>query len=84
MAQINFEIMEVLGVLSTNRDGWKKELTFTSWNGRQPKFDLRGWDSEYQAMTKGLTLTKDELIALKDTLNQIDIEEFYQKQTQQD
>ena len=34
MATINFEIEKVLGDLSTNRDGWKKQLTFTSWNGR--------------------------------------------------
>lgn len=76
MATINVEIHEVLGVLSTNRDGWNKELTYTSWNGRSPKFDLRGWDSEHEAMTKGLTLSKEELVQLKAILNEIDFDKY--------
>ena len=76
MATINFEIEKVLGDLSTNRDGWKKQLTFTSWNGRAAKFDLRSLEPEYNAMTKGLTLTKEELLKLKDILNEMDFDEF--------
>ena len=56
MAVVNFEIYKVLGTLSENKDGWKKQLTCTSWGRYNPKFDLRSWDSEYNGMTKGITL----------------------------
>ena len=39
-----------------------------------PKFDLRAWDSEYTSMKKGITLSLEELIALRDILNESDLE----------
>ena len=41
MAVINFEIFKVIGTLSEDKDGWKKQLTCTSWGKYNPKFDLR-------------------------------------------
>lgn len=76
MSTFNVEILEVLGILSTNRDGWNKELTYTKWNGRAPKFDMRGWDPEHMGMTKGLTLTKEELMQLKRILDEIDFDKY--------
>lgn len=73
MADIQFEIMEHVGVLSENNKGWKKELTLTSWNNRQPSFDLRTWSPEYDKMGKGLTFTQEELIALRDLLNEMEL-----------
>lgn len=73
MADIKFEIKETLGVLSESNKGWKKELNLISWNGREAKYDIREWDSERENMGKGVTFTKDELKALKDILNQIDL-----------
>ena len=55
---------------------FRPTVTVTSWNGRAAKFDLRSWEPEYNAMTKGLTLTKEELLKLKDILNEIDFDEF--------
>ena len=31
MAQLNFNIEDVCGTLSENKDGWRKELTYISW-----------------------------------------------------
>lgn len=76
MAELNFQIDEVLGVLSENKDGWRKELTLIRWNNRAPKFDLRSWEPNYEAMTKGITLTKDELVKLRDVLNQVDFDKY--------
>ncbi len=64
MVQLNFNIEDICGTLSENKDGWRKELTYISWNNRAAKFDLRSWDPDYQAMTKGITLTKEELLTL--------------------
>lgn len=54
----------------------KKQLTYTSWNNRGEKFDLRSWNEEHTAMTKGLTLTKDEMMKLRDILNDIDFDKY--------
>jgi hypothetical protein len=69
----SFEIVEHIAVLSENAKGWKKELNLVSWNGRPPKFDLRDWDSEHVKMGKGVTLTNEELAALKSTLEQMQV-----------
>ena len=42
-SEISFEIIETLGVLATSTKGWTKELNLVSWNGREPKYDLREW-----------------------------------------
>lgn len=74
--KITFTIEEELGDLSVASNGWKKQLTYTSWNGRNPKFDLRSWSDDHNAMTKGLTLTKEEMVKLKAILNAIDFEKY--------
>lgn len=76
MKQLQFNIEDVCGTLSENKDGWRKQLTYISWNNRAPKFDLRAWDPEYQAMTKGITLTKDEIIELRDILDKLDVDKY--------
>jgi hypothetical protein len=57
MADIKYEIIETLGVLSENAKGWKKELNLVSWNGREPKYDLRDWAPEHKKVNKDMTLT---------------------------
>ncbi len=71
MAEIKFEIIKNIGTLSESSKGWTKELNLISWNGREPKYDLRDWDPEHQKMGKGVTLTEEELMKLKDVLSGI-------------
>uniref|UniRef100_UPI004038C272 YdbC family protein n=1 Tax=Dialister succinatiphilus TaxID=487173 RepID=UPI004038C272 len=75
-AKITYTIQDVLGDLSVAANGWKKELTYTSWNNRDEKFDLRSWNPDHSAMTKGITLTKEEILKLKDILNDIDFDQY--------
>lgn len=70
-SEISFEIIETLGVLATSTKGWTKELNLISWNGREPKYDLREWSPEHDKMGKGVTLSKDELEALKGILEKL-------------
>jgi hypothetical protein len=65
MAGIKYEIVEHIGVLSKNAKGWKKELNLISWNEREPKYDIRDWDEEYEKMGKGIILSKEEVNVLK-------------------
>lgn len=60
-----YDIVENIGVLSENAKGWRKELNLISWNGAAPKYDIREWAPEHEKMGKGVTLTKEELEALK-------------------
>lgn len=73
MPGIKYEIVESLGVLSEGARGWTKELNLVSWNDRAAKYDLRNWDEAHEKMGKGITLTGDELIRLKDILNSMKI-----------
>jgi len=66
---LKFEITEEIGVLSESASGWKKELNLVSWNDRNPKYDIRDWDPAHEKMGKGITLTREEAIALRDMLN---------------
>ena len=72
MPDIKFEIVEEIAVLSESNSGWKRELNLVSWNGREPKYDLRDWDANHVRMGKGITLTKEEVEKLKEILDKID------------
>ncbi len=61
MADINFEIKHHIGVLSESAKGWRKELNLISWNGRDPKYDIRDWAPEHEKMGKGTTLSNEEV-----------------------
>lgn len=73
MADIKYEIKETVGVIAESAKGWKKELNLISWNGKEAKYDLREWAPEHEKMGKGVTLSNDELKALKELLNSIEI-----------
>lgn len=60
MPDFKFEIVKSVGILSEATSGWTKELNFISWNGAEPKYDLREWAPGHTKMSKGITLTKDE------------------------
>ncbi|MBI4928561.1 MAG: hypothetical protein HY835_12400 [Anaerolineae bacterium] len=73
MAEIKFEIVKKIGTLSKSGKGWAKELNLISWNERDPKFDIREWAPDGQTMGKGVTLTREELRALRDLLNGLEL-----------
>lgn len=66
MADIKYEIVKEIGVLSEGSKGWTKELNLISWNDREPKYDIREWAPEHEKMGKGVTLSSDEILKLKE------------------
>ncbi len=70
MADIKYEIKEELGVISESPKGWRKELNLVSWNGGEPKYDIRDWAPGHEKMGKGITLTKEEVQKLCKLLGQ--------------
>ena len=69
MAEFKYEIKEELGVLGEGREGWTKELNLISWNEREPKYDIREWAPEHEKMGKGVTLSKEEFMSLKEIMD---------------
>lgn len=74
MAEFNYEIVKNIGSLSESSKGWKKELNLISWNEKEPKYDIREWSPDGSKMGKGVTLSKEEIIALKNILANFDVE----------
>ncbi len=73
MADIKYEIVKKIGVLSKASSGWAKELNLVSWNDRDAKYDIRDWSADGQKMGKGVTLSKEELSALRELLNSMEL-----------
>ena len=46
MAELKFEIIKSIGVLSESSNGWKKEVNIVSWNGGDPKYDIRSCNQD--------------------------------------
>ena len=68
---IRYEIKEEIAVLSESTKGWKKELNLVSWNGAEPKYDIRDWSPDHEKMGKGITLSKEEAKELLSALSKI-------------
>jgi hypothetical protein len=73
MSEIKYEIIKKLGAISKSEKGWAKELNLISWNDREPKYDIRDWSPDGSQMGKGVTLSKEELAALKSLLGSMEI-----------
>jgi len=73
MPDIKYEIVKKVGVLSKSASGWVKELNLISWNDREPKYDIRDWSADGAKMGKGVTLSKEELSALRELLSTIEL-----------
>ena len=70
--EFKYEIINSIGVLSEN-NSWKKELNRISWNGNEPKYDIRDWSDNHEKMGKRITLSLNELKSLRDLLNNIEL-----------
>ena len=64
MADITYEITKELGVISETSKGWTRELNLVSWNEREPKFDIRDWSPDHTRMSKGISMTEEEMSKL--------------------
>ena len=73
MAEFNYEITERIAVLSTNAKGWERQLNMISWNDHEPKYDIRDWSPDGTKMSKGISMTRDEIAVLKDILNELEL-----------
>ena len=73
MPEFKHEIVEELGVISQSGT-WQRELNLVSWSDRPPKYDIRDWGPDHKSMGKGITLTKEQVKALRDILDKLDLD----------
>ena len=73
MSEFSYEIKKTVAVLSESKNGWTKEVNIISWNGREPKYDIRDWAPGHEKMGKGVTLQKEEILKLKEVLNNLEV-----------
>lgn len=73
MAEFKYEITERIAVLSTNPNGWERQLNMVSWNDREPKYDIRDWSPDGSKMGKGISLSHDEISLLKGVLEDLEL-----------
>ncbi len=71
--EFKFEIVQNIATLSKEQGGWTKELNLVSFNDAPPKYDLRTWDPEHQKMGKGITLSKNEMVNLRDAIENLEL-----------
>lgn len=57
MKEIQYEI----AVLSKSDSGYTKEINLISWNGNEPKYDIRSFSPDREKCGKGITLTEQEV-----------------------
>lgn len=60
MSDLKFEIKKHLLTLSKDMSGWTTELNIVSFNGREPKFDLRKWSPAHDNMAKGVSFNEEQ------------------------
>ena len=68
MKEIQYEIVKEIAVLSASDSGYTKEINLISWNGKEPKYDVRSFSPNREKCGKGITLNADEAAALLEAL----------------
>lgn len=67
---IKYEVVEQIGILSQKANGWRKELNLVSWNDNDAKYDIREWNADHTRMSKGITMTSEEINILCELLKE--------------
>ena len=65
---VTFEIIEEIGIISTQDTGWTKEINLVRWNGGMAKYDIRDWDPYHEKMSRGITLKEEEMRRILDLM----------------
>ena len=70
---VEFTIHEHIAVLDRYEGRevpWTREINVVSWNGGQPKIDIRDWNETHERMSRGITLTEEQGDKLVKSLGQ--------------
>lgn len=66
----SYKVTEEIGVIGNpTPSGWTTQLNLVSWNGKEPKLDIRPWNEDHSRMGKGISLSMEEATELSILLN---------------
>ena len=66
----SYEVTEEIGVIGNpTPSGWTTQFNLVSWNGKEPKLDIRPWNEDRSRMGKGISLSMEEATELANLLN---------------
>lgn len=57
---VTYDIVKHIGVIRETPRGYTKEVNLVSWNGAEPKIDIRDWSQDHNRMSKGIALRKED------------------------
>ena len=70
MKELTREIVQYIDTYK--EDGkWTGEVNMVSWNGGEPKVEIRNWNEDHSKCSKGITLTTEEARILGEILTRI-------------
>lgn len=72
MADVKYEIVEHIAVISDKGSGWTREVNLVKWNDGGIKVDIRDWKDNKSSMRKGITLNRQEFLSLVKSFKKID------------
>lgn len=75
-----YEIVKHLTTIDYRDDGMNRELNLVSWNGLEPRYDIRRWNESHTQMTRGVTLTRREMECLIENIFCEALDKHYSKQ----
>ena len=64
---VEFTIHEHIAVLDRYEGRevpWTREINVVSWNGGQPRIDIRDWSSDHHRMSRGITMTEEQAMKM--------------------
>ena len=73
MIKLEFNKIKNIGVISETKST-TLEFNVIDWNKGSLKYDIRKWGKDGTIPYKGITLSKDECIQLRDIINNVDID----------
>lgn len=70
VSNFKYDLQQQIGVVGTSADGvYTIEVNLISFQGKEPKIDIRRWNRETDRMCKGVSLSIHEAAKLKDVLD---------------
>ena len=68
--EFSYEVVEEIATIGEpTPSGWTTQLNLVSWNGNEPKLDIRPWNEDSSRMGKGISLSKEDATELANLLN---------------
>ena len=71
---IKYEVVEECGELTPRKNGDVVKVRYLSWNGRDPKYDIRAWstdDDGNERCGKGIGMSGEELEELYEVIGKL-------------